>query len=109
MAKDKADEGPRYRVLSDSFIDNHLRKTDDEISYDGFPGHNLLPLNDAAKAKAVEGAKAAEEAMAALIASTRPIGAQDVADMGKGIAEAVAKAVAEALAPAKPSKGGAPV
>lgn len=44
----------RYRVLERSFIDNRLVEPGEEVEYEGLPGHNLEPLDKAAKAAAAK-------------------------------------------------------
>ena len=52
MAKATEDQEARYRVRELSYIDNRLVDAGEEVVYDGLPGSNLEPLNDAAEAAA---------------------------------------------------------
>ena len=52
MAKATENEEALYRVRELSYIDNRLVDAGEEVTYDGLPGTNLEPLNDAAKAQA---------------------------------------------------------
>lgn len=45
------EEGPRYQVLSDSYIDNVYYRAGAEVVYYGQPGSQLLALNAEAKAR----------------------------------------------------------
>jgi hypothetical protein len=49
------EEGPRYQVLTDSYIDNVLygptQPAGDKVTYYGLPGSQLRPLNDEARAR----------------------------------------------------------
>jgi hypothetical protein len=45
------EEGPRYRLLRESFIDQVLYPAGREVTYFGEPGSALLPLNAEAKAR----------------------------------------------------------
>jgi len=57
MAKATEHEEARYRVRELSYIDNRLVDAGEEVTYDGLPGHNLEPLNDAAEAAAAKAEK----------------------------------------------------
>jgi hypothetical protein len=50
----KAEEGPLYRLLKDSIIDNALKPAGAEVVYYGLPGSALYPINDEAKARKIE-------------------------------------------------------
>ena len=46
-----SEEGPLYRVLTDSFIENKLVAAGGTVVYYGLPGSQLEPLNAEAKAR----------------------------------------------------------
>lgn len=46
-----SEEGPRYRALADSYIDNVYYTAGKELVYYGVPGSQLLALNEEAKAR----------------------------------------------------------
>lgn len=75
-------EKARYRVLRLSFIGNQLLEEGAEVQYDGEPGSNLEPLNDAAKAakkKADQkrGKSVAEDTPAPVASVIKPADADD--------------------------------
>lgn len=90
MEKDAVKQ-PKYRVLELSLIGQALVQPGAEIdNYDGLPGGNLLPLNDAAKAKFAE-VEALEPARVAAMEKT-------YGDKNPfSNAEAFAKAIADAI------------
>lgn len=47
------EEGPRYRVTAESFINDALQPVNKEVTYYGLPGSALYPLNDEARARKV--------------------------------------------------------
>jgi hypothetical protein len=90
---------PKYRVLTKSFIDNHLREEGDVVDYDGYPSDNLEPLDDEGRAKQKEGVKVAKQAMQQLIKETQPLMGPGGAPFDQdGFAKAVAKAIVDAVA-----------
>ena len=52
-AQTQAAEGPRYRLLKDSIIDNALQPVGKEVTYYGEPGSALYPVNDEAKRRKI--------------------------------------------------------
>lgn len=46
-----SEEGPLYRVLTDSFIENKLVAAGGTVVYYGLPGSQLEPLNEEAKSR----------------------------------------------------------
>lgn len=51
QAAAQREEGPRYQVLSDSYIDNVYYRAGAEVVYYGQPGSQLRPLNAEAKSR----------------------------------------------------------
>lgn len=50
---------PKYRVTQPSFIHGRMFKAGDVINFDGVPGFNLDPVDDAAKKAKAAASKAA--------------------------------------------------
>lgn len=50
----QVDEGPRYRLLKDSVLDNHLISAGAEVTYYGEPGSALYPINAEAKSRKIQ-------------------------------------------------------
>jgi len=89
-----SDEKARYRVLELSFIDSRLVQPGEEIEYDGHPGDNLQPLNDAAEQALDYYVNVAEpERIRKLIEANSTPGTSAFADPA-AFAEALAKATA---------------
>lgn len=55
---------PRFRVKEVSFIGTRIYQPGEEIDFDGVPGPNLEPIDQPAKAAAVEAKEAESESMA---------------------------------------------
>ena len=55
QAKPEADDSlPRYELTEEAYIGDSLYGAGDVIEFEGVPGPHMIPLNDAAKAKAEE-------------------------------------------------------
>lgn len=70
---------PRYRITTESFIHGRLVKVGDVIEYDGVPGFNMDPVDDAAK----------KAKKAATTTASRDVNTSEfVQDMAKAVPEA---------------------
>jgi len=87
---------PKYRVLAESFIDNHRRMPGAEIEFAGLPSDNLEPVDDEGKARAAEAKAVRRQGLEQMVADFKPVAGVDPA----AFASAVAKAVADAIRPA---------
>jgi hypothetical protein len=86
---------PRYRVLEKSFIIDRIVEAGEEVEYDGWPGHNLEPLDAAAREKKREYDEEINPARIAKLRAENPTpGGVEQENLAKLIGEAVALAMA---------------
>jgi hypothetical protein len=86
---------PRYRVLEKSFIIDRIVEAGEEVEYGGWPGHNLEPLDAAAREKKREYDEEINPARIAKLRAENPTpGGVEQEHLAKLIGEAVALAMA---------------
>ena len=81
---------PKYRVLTESFIDNHRRMPGEVIEFDGLPAENLEPLDDAGKAKAADAKVVRKEHIDRIVRELQPITGVDPTQFASAIVKALA-------------------
>lgn len=95
---------PKYRVLAESFIDNHRRHVGEVVEFAGLPADNLEPLDDEGKARAAEAKAVRRQGLEQMVADFKPIAGVDPAAFAAAVAKAVADAIKPAAATDEPPK-----
>lgn len=110
---------PKYRVVEKSLIGNEIHEEGDIVEYDGLPGWNLEPQDDAGRAKAAEYEASNKERVAkmnaenaggiadpaAFVAALIAANKENAAAQADQIANAVAQALAAIFPNGVPVKG----